>query len=57
MYPCGGTCERNLASFVTESAEKFGDRPALKLDDTVVNYSLLNEGSARIAHLLKELAT
>jgi long-chain acyl-CoA synthetase len=44
----------NLASFVTESAEKFGDRPALKLDDTVVNYALLNEGSARIAHLLKE---
>src|ERR687890_251868 len=33
----------NLASFVTESAEKFGDRPALKLDDTVVNYALLNE--------------
>jgi len=44
----------NLASFVVESAEKFGDRPALKLDDTVVNYALLNEGSARIAHLLKE---
>ena len=44
----------NLASFVTESAEKFGDRPALKLDDTVVNYTLLDEGSARIAHLLKE---
>src|SRR3954466_6996316 len=44
----------NLASFVTESAEKFGDRPALKLDDTVVTYDLLNEGSARIAHLLEE---
>ena len=44
----------NLASFVTESAEKFGDRPALKLDDTVVNYTVLNEGSARIAKLLKD---
>jgi long-chain acyl-CoA synthetase len=44
----------NLASIVTESAEKFGDRPALKLDDMVVNYALLNEGSARVAHLLKE---
>ena len=44
----------NLASFVTDSAEKFGDRPALKLDDTVVNYALLNEGSARVAKLLKD---
>jgi long-chain acyl-CoA synthetase len=43
----------NLAAFVTETAEKFGDRPALKLDDTVVNYDLLNEGSARVAGLLK----
>ncbi len=43
----------NLAAFVTETAETYGDRPALKLDDTVVNYDLLNEGSARIAGLLK----
>src|SRR5215207_10022880 len=43
----------NLAAFVTETAEKFGDRPALKLDDTVVNYALLDEGSARVAGLLK----
>ena len=43
----------NLASFVTDSAQRFGDRPALKLDDTVVNYSMLDEGSARIAGLLK----
>ena len=26
----------NLAAFVTDTAEKFGDRPALKLDDMVV---------------------
>jgi long-chain acyl-CoA synthetase len=44
----------NLAAFVTDTAEKFGDRPALKLDDTVVSYDLLNEGSARVAGLLKE---
>src|SRR5687767_12207103 len=43
----------NLASFVTDTAEKFGDRPALKLDDTVVDYNMLNEGSARVAGLLK----
>ena len=30
------------------------DRPALKLDDTVVNYAVLNEGATRIAGLLKE---
>ena len=43
----------NLAGFVTDSAERFGDRPALKLDDTEVTYDMLNEGSARIAGLLK----
>src|SRR3954470_20385502 len=43
----------NLARIVTESAERFGDRPALKLDDLTVNYSLLDEGSARVAGLLK----
>ncbi|MEA2311641.1 MAG: hypothetical protein QOE28_1609, partial [Solirubrobacteraceae bacterium] len=37
----------NLAGFVTDSAERFGDRPALKLDDTEVTYDMLNEGSAR----------
>src|SRR5213080_547790 len=44
----------NLASFVTDSAERFGDRPALKLDDTIVTYDMLVEGSARVAGLLKE---
>ena len=43
----------NLASFVTDSAERVGDRPALKLDDTEVTYSMLEEGSARVAGLLK----
>jgi long-chain acyl-CoA synthetase len=44
----------NLADILTQSAEKFGDRPALKLDDVVVNYQLLDEGSKRIAGILKE---
>src|SRR4051794_2185352 len=43
----------NLASFVTDSAERFGDRPALKLDDTIVTYDMLVEGSARVAGLLE----
>jgi long-chain acyl-CoA synthetase len=43
----------NLASILTETAQRHGDRPALKLDDTTVDYALLEEGSARIAGLLK----
>ena len=54
MHPWGGTCEREPGELRDRSAERFGDRPALKLDDTVVNYTLLEEGSARIAHLLKD---
>jgi long-chain acyl-CoA synthetase len=37
----------NLAAILTESAERHGDRPALKLDDTTVTYSMLDDGSAR----------
>ncbi len=44
---------RNLASFLTETAERHGDRPALKLDDAVVTYEQLDEGSARAAALLR----
>ena len=43
----------NLATILTETAEKHGDRTALKLDDTELSYALLDEGSARIAGLLK----
>ncbi len=43
----------SLASLLTETAGRHADRPALKLDDTVVNYALLNEGATRIAGLLK----
>src|SRR5215467_14323940 len=44
----------SLAQLLTETAAKHGDRLALKLDDTVANYAVLNEGATRIAGLLKE---
>jgi long-chain acyl-CoA synthetase len=44
----------NLASIPTETAEKHGDRLAVKLDDTEVNYAVLNEGTKLIAGLLRE---
>src|SRR6188472_4493225 len=43
----------NLATILTDSAEQHGDKTAFKLDDTELNYALLDEGSARIAGLLK----
>jgi long-chain acyl-CoA synthetase len=43
----------NLARILTETAEKHGDKTAFKLDDVELNYSTLDEGSARIAGLLK----
>src|SRR3954447_8252784 len=44
----------SLAQLLTETAGRHADRPALKLDDAVVNYAALNEGATRIAGLLKE---
>jgi long-chain acyl-CoA synthetase len=44
----------SLAQLLTKTASEHGDRPALKLDDTVVRYDVLNEGAARVAGLLKE---
>src|SRR5215210_2658825 len=44
----------SLAQLLTETASAHADRPALKLDDTVVNYAVLNEGATRIAGLLKD---
>src|SRR3981081_1927220 len=43
----------NLATILTNSAAEHGDRPAVKLDDVVFNYTLLNEASARVAAMLK----
>ena len=39
----------NLAELMTKSAEEHGDRPALKLDDSVLNYAVLNEAATRVA--------
>ena len=44
----------SLAQLLTETAAAHPDRPALKLDDTVLNYAFLNEAATRVAGLLKE---
>jgi len=38
----------NLAEILTGTTAEHGDRPALKLDDTVVTYAQLDDGSARV---------
>ena len=42
----------NLATFLTETASRHGDRTAIKLDDVEVPYSGLDAASARVAGLL-----
>ena len=44
----------NLAKILTTAAEKSPDDIAIKLDDTEVSYGMLDEGSARMAAVLKE---
>ncbi len=44
----------NLAEVLSTTAARHGDRPALKLDDTVVNYALLEEAVKRMAGVLRE---
>jgi long-chain acyl-CoA synthetase len=44
----------NLASILIETARDHGDRPAFRLDETVVTYAALEEASARVAGLLRE---
>src|SRR4051794_16206210 len=43
----------NLAELLTNSTERFGERVAIKLDDTDISYQMLNEATARVAGLLK----
>jgi long-chain acyl-CoA synthetase len=43
----------NLATILTDTAERTGDQTAFKLDDVELSYSMLDEGSARVAALLK----
>ena len=44
----------NLSQLCTNAAATHGARPALKLDDTVVTYEMLDEGAARVAGLLEQ---
>jgi long-chain acyl-CoA synthetase len=44
----------NLATFLTDTTQRHGDRTALKLDDVEVSYAALDESSARVAGLLAE---
>ncbi|MEA2292559.1 MAG: long-chain acyl-CoA synthetase [Solirubrobacteraceae bacterium] len=44
----------NLAEIMTTSAERFGDRTAMKLDDAEVSYALLDGASAHIAGMLHD---
>src|SRR6478609_7595808 len=44
----------SLAQLLTDTASRHAERPALKLDDAVVDYAALNEGATRIAGLLKD---
>ncbi|MGZ8647592.1 MAG: long-chain-fatty-acid--CoA ligase [Solirubrobacteraceae bacterium] len=43
----------NLASILIDTAERHPDRPAYKLDDTVVPWAAVDEASARLVALLK----
>ncbi len=51
--PETGSGGQNLASILTETASKHGDRTALKLDDNEVSYTQLEEASARAAGLIR----
>src|SRR3954466_14398982 len=44
---------RNLASILTEAAERDPEHLAIKLDEFELNYQILNEATARVAGLLK----
>src|SRR3954466_13967134 len=44
----------NLAGIMTASARRRPDHVAVKLDDAEVTYGLLDEGSARVAGLLRD---
>ena len=44
----------NLADNLTMTAEQHGERPALRLDDTVLTYAELQDGARRVAAMLKD---
>src|ERR671927_1085565 len=43
----------NFAEELSAAAREHGDRPAVKLDDTVLNYAFLDAGVARAAGMLR----
>src|SRR5215211_4730011 len=43
----------NLVRILTDTVERIGDKTAFKLDDVELSYSMLDEGSARVAGLLR----
>jgi len=43
----------NLATILLDTAREHGERTAMKLDDKLMSYELLDEGSARLAALLR----
>src|SRR5215212_11593973 len=43
----------SLARILTDTVKKSGDKTAFKLEDVELSYSMLDEGSARVAALLK----
>jgi long-chain acyl-CoA synthetase len=45
----------NLASIVTDSAARVPDAPAVRLGDAVLGYAELDDRSARLATLLRQL--
>ena len=49
-----GEMNENLADILIETTKRHGDRPVVRLDETVVTYAALEEASARVAGLLRE---
>lgn len=43
----------NLATLLAASAHTYGDRPAVRQDDTVLSYAQLDAACARVAALLR----
>jgi long-chain acyl-CoA synthetase len=44
----------NLATNLSCAAQRFPDRPAIRLDDVVLSYAALDDASARMASLLRD---
>ena len=42
-----------LSQLLTDAASRYGSRPALKLDEAVVTYDMLEESASRVAGLLR----